>query len=404
MTDTKYTGCSIDELIEDKEFVAIVKRIQTNEAWEQFLQLHKGSKRNIIKAREIILLFKTNNGTLSNERKYGLWKNISSFSQEHSRMRKIARIKTYSKVAASILIILSLGSLLYLNFNKDVQEYKFSDSQIQLKPDTPILVLSNGDQVNLQKSGLNLTVLKNQNAIQIDSDSIINNQPAIDKTTKEVRLNEVIIPFGKKSKLLLSDGTIVWLNAGSRFAFPQKFEGKERAVFLEGEGYFEVAKNADQPFIVSTSSVAIKVLGTKFNVSAYQSDHFIETFLLEGRVSISANGKLFNDKIIMIPDQKATYNKIQKNFELKPEQNPEVYIAWVEGWYQFSNESLEQVFTKLGRYYNVSFEYDQSSISRALPVSGKLDLKDSLNEVMVVLSGVAKIKYQIVYDKVTIIH
>jgi len=104
----------------------------------------------------------------------------------------------------------------------------------------------------------------------------------------------------------------------------------------------------------------------------------------------------------MVPNQKATYSKSEKDIVLEPEMEPEKYIAWVEGWYQFKNESLEIVFLKLEKYYNIRFKYDQKIISGLLPVSGKLDLKDSLDEVMAVLSKIAKFKYQISGNSVII--
>lgn len=402
MEKNKYIGHSVDELIENQEFVALVKSIQTKEAWEQFLQLNETSKKNIIEAREIIVLFDTNDGILSKDKKYNLWKSIKRYDQEYYRKRKAIKLKTYIKVAASIVVLLSLGSLLYIFLNQDIQQYNFADIQEQTAGEAPILVLSNGEQVNLQNNNPNLTILKDQNAIQIDNDSIVNNEPIIDDSTKKVRLNELIIPFGTKSQLSLSDGTKVWLNAGSKLAFPQKFDGKRREVFLDGEAYFEVAKNEKQPFIISANNIDIRVLGTKFNVSAYQSDNLIETVLLEGSVSISEKGNLIKDKVVMVPNQKTVYNKTKKNIEVESVSDAEIYTVWINGWYEFSNVSLQQTFMKLERYYNVKFEYDQSSISRALPVSGKLDLKDSLDVVMEVLSGVSKIKYKIDENRVII--
>lgn len=402
MTKKKYIGCSFEDLLHDPEFVSVVTKINTEEEWSQFLQSHIESRNDIIQARKIIQLFKTNEEILPDEKKYKLWKNISRFNVEFSRNYRFSKIKTFSRIAASILIIISLGSLLYLHFNQSENPFQFSESLNNLKTEIPMLVLSNGNKIGLEKSESKITVLKGQNSIQINNDSIVENLSSIDKTTKEIKLNEVIIPYGKKSKLVLEDGTKVWLNAGSRFAFPQKFEGDERMVYLEGEAYFEVTKNVNQPFVISTNRIDVEVLGTKFNVHAYNTDDFIETVLLEGSINIWEKDRLFKDKILMTPNQKATYSKIEKTIILNPEPMPEMYIAWTGGWYQFTNERLELVLKKLEKYYNVSFEYDQAVISGVLPVSGKLDLKDSLDEVMVVLSKVAKFGYQISGNRVII--
>ena len=216
-------------------------------------------------------------------------------------------------------------------------------------------------------------------------------------------MNEVIVPYGKRPQLVLEDGTKVWLNAGSRLAFPQKFDGKKRTVFLEGEGYFEVAKNTSQPFMVHTSSVNIEVTGTKFNISAYQSDDFCQTVLLEGSVNVIGKSKLLNNRTSMLPNQKVTFNKNEQTLVRENEYFPELYVAWTEGWYSFSNESLTEIFKKVERYYNVKIEYNPDLISKALPVSGKLDLKDSISEVMKVLSLVVKVDFQIVEQEKVIV-
>ncbi len=402
MTEKSYTGFSVEDLIHDQEFVSIVIKTDTAEEWEQFLQLHNESKHNILQAKKIIQTFKINEGILPEGKKYKLWKNISRFNVAYTRNYRSARIKSVVRVAASILILISFGSLLYLYFSKVENQYQFSEARNELKTENSLLVLSNGNRVELGKSESKITVLKEQNAIQINNDTIMENGITIDENTNKIKLNEVIIPFCKKTSLVLGDGTKVWLNAGSRFAFPSKFEGEKREVYLDGEAYFEVVKNENQPFIVLTDNIDIQVLGTKFNVSSYHSDDFCETVLLEGSVNLCAKNKLFREKVLMVPNQKAVYSNADKKIVLKQEPDAAEFVAWVEGWYPFNNESLEQVIKKIGRYYNVSFEYDRTIISGLLPVSGKLDLKDSLAEVMVILSGVAKFSYEISGNRVII--
>ncbi len=402
MTENKYIGYSVEDLLHDQEFVVTVKKISETEEWEHFLAKHIESKNNITQARKIIQLFQTNEGKLSDERKYMLWENITNFKTERSRKSFSVVLKTFAKVAASILIIISIGSLIYQQLKPVSSQYQFSSSKSDLKSDNPLLVLSNGNTVELGKAESKIKVLKGQDAIQINNDQIVENQISSNEASNKIKYNEVIIPYGKKSKLILEDGTVVWLNAGSRLAFPQKFNGKKREVFLEGEAYFEVANNNLQPFIVSTEEINIEVLGTKFNVSAYKTDNFNETVLLEGKVNLRKKNKIFGDDIFLLPNQKATYDQSGKDFLLKQELNPERYIAWIEGWYEFSNENLQQVLKKLERYYNVSFEYDQNSIAGLLPISGKLDLKDSLDEVMIVLSRVTKFEYKIFKNSVVI--
>ncbi|MGQ8336263.1 FecR family protein [Sunxiuqinia sp. A32] len=394
MTDRKNNKLSIERLIEDKEFVSLVKSANSVKQWNRFLEEHAESRTEILQAREIICVINEKNKTLDKERRYKLWRDISNYEKEFKQRNNFRRITSYFKVAASILLIAAIGTLVYVEIRSNDSSYQFANSQIQEEVN-PLLILSSGEEVEIQKNDPNITVLKDQNAILVDDDSIMANNPVVDKKTQEIRFNEVIVPYGKKSKLILSDGTKVWLNAGSRLAFPQHFSGKIREVFLEGEGYFEVTKNGRTPFIVSTNNIKVEVLGTKFDICAYKTDISTETVLIEGRVNVWDSEKVFRNKYEMLPGQKATFDRGNKDIDLSFVENPERYIAWIEGWYSFSNEDLVQVFKKLERYYKITFDYDETVISKTLPISGKLDLKDSLNEVMVVLSGVAKFEYEI---------
>ena len=403
MDKEKYTGCSVENMLEDQEFLSIVNNIHTKKEWEQFLQSNDSAKNNILRAKKFIELFKTNEGKLAEERKFKLWKDISSYNKEFLPTIRLSKLWFFIRIAASLLTIVSVGSTIYFGFHQSENPYQFTDSLSEVKIESSLLVLSNGTKVELSDDRSSVEVLKDQDAILVNNDSIIQNLPARNQESNQMSLNKITVPFGRKTTIILADGTKVWLNAGSHFAFPQTFDRKKREVFLEGEGYFEVAKNKEQPFIVSTRNINVEVLGTKFNLSAYQSDNFCETVLLEGRVNVQSKGNLFNDKTTLTPNQKATYLSDKKELIRSVAPDAEIYISWINGWCQFSNENMVVVLAKLERYYNVKFVHDQALGSKAFPISGKLDLKESLNEVMSVLSKVAKINYQISGDKVTIV-
>lgn len=400
MKEEKYKGCSLEELLEDQDFVNQIISIQTNEEWENFLQANHSAKSNIVQARKIIQIFRVSEGRLRDEPKFNLWKNVSDFNINFSRKRKIAQLNVFIRYAASILIVLAIGSAIYWGFSTSDNKYSFSKIE-SVKDNNPILVLANKEKVELvSDKESNIIVLKNQDAILVNNDSIIQNTPH--SGTELNAFNEINVPYGKKVTLQLSDGTKVQLNAGSQFAFPQSFNGKNREVHLVGEGYFEVSKNEKQPFIVSTPKVDVKVLGTKFNLSAYSSDNICETVLLEGKVEIQGKGKVFNNRIDLAPNQKAIYFDDTKQLTKSNISDASIYTTWINGWYDFSNEKLDRVLVKLERFYNVKFIYDKPLVENALPISGKLDLKDSISEVMGVLSGVAKIDYKISNENIVI--
>jgi ferric-dicitrate binding protein FerR (iron transport regulator) len=130
------------------------------------------------------------------------------------------------------------------------------------------------------------------------------------KRTDNQGMNEISVPLGSKTTLVLGDGTKIWLNSGSKLKYPQKFQGNFREVTLTGEAFFDVAKDAYKPFIVKTSALNIKVLGTTFNVKSYPEEGTIETTLVKGAVTITQNNlSQQKEAIYLKPNQRATYIK-----------------------------------------------------------------------------------------------
>ena len=384
MTNKKYSGYSVEELLEDKEFVSFVKSLSSSEQWNLFLEQNPASKRELIKAKEVIGLFNEKSKSLDTESKDILWQDISRFDKEHSRKRKLHHINRYLKVAAALVLMAAIGSLVYQNLHSNYQSYQFSDAST-MQTENPLLILSNGQQVDIQKTDPNITVLKDQNAIQVDNDSILTNQPIIDQATREARFNEIIVPFGKRTRLLLSDGTKVWLNAGSRLAFPQNFEEGKREVFLEGEAIFDVAKRSDVRFLVHTKDFVVNVTGTVFNVTAYSDDASSNAVLAEGKIELTSKGGLFSKETIhMLPGTKVVYDPASKSMSAQ-RVNPDDYLSWRDGFMVIRGEKLQEILKKLSRYYNVKMILEDQAVA-AETFSGRLDLKESPREVLTVIS------------------
>jgi ferric-dicitrate binding protein FerR (iron transport regulator) len=165
--------------------------------------------------------------------------------------------------------------------------------------------------------------------------------------------NTIKVPFSKTFKITLSDGTIVHLNAGTTFTYPEQFVASEnlRKVMLKGEAYFEVSKDKTKPFIVEANEVSIEVLGTTFNVSNYQEDDFINCVLTEGSVRLSEKINPENS-ILLEPNTKATWQKEKKFFTKKPVKTSN-YNAWTQGELIFDKEAFNGIAKKIERYYNI---------------------------------------------------
>jgi len=393
---------SVEELLEDKEFIGWLLYENNKQIWETFIAENPGFKCKVNKAQEIIDMLRDHHDHLSDDDLIQIWKNIESFDEQFRNRKRLIRLYSVMRYAAMLIVILSLGSAGYWIYNKQLKPYHYHylTNALTGTNNQSHLILSNGRTVDLEKEDSRVA-MKGDQKIVIDDEKVIDLSK--DAKPEESQMNEMVVPYGKRSQLTLEDGTKVWLNAGSRLAFPAKFAGKKREVFLEGEGYFEVAHNKDMPFFVNTGEVAVKVLGTKFNISAYQTDERTETVLLEGQVALSERSALglLKSEMLMAPNQKASFDKNDRSMNLRIDLDVYSSIAWTEGWLRFSKQSMTDVLVKLQRYFNVQFVIDKKFSTDDL-ITGKLDLKESVGAVMIALSDIANIQYRIEGDKIYI--
>ncbi|ANH80172.1 hypothetical protein A8C56_03505 [Niabella ginsenosidivorans] len=204
---------------------------------------------------------------------------------------------------------------------------------------------------------------------------------------ERVSFIQIDVPLGARKKCILPDKTVVWLNAGSVFKYPSGFSGKTRKVFLNGEGYFEVTKDAGHPFIVTTSKGTITVTGTTFNVYAYAAKPRFVTALLEGHVSVIAkNGKAVN----LLPLQKAELNN--EALTISSISDPDEY-RWKDGLISFDNERITDVLERLGIAFGQKITIQHLDNPNLL-LTGKFRLKDGLEYALKVLSESYDITYK----------
>ena len=261
------------------------------------------------------------------------------------------------------------------------------DSPVILKmPDgESVPIDAKGEQVLANKAG---KLVAQQNGAQIRY--IKNN------LVEEVVFNEVIVPHGKKFQIILSDGTMVFINSGSSLRFPTNFlAGKERQVFLEGEAYFEVAKDEARPFLVTSSEIGIKVLGTHFVVSSYkESEKF--AVLAEGSVAVY-RGQVQDSPTIIAPGEKAT---IQENDVLVKSVHISDYLNWMEGSLSFNDELFKEIVLKIERHYGVEVENNYGALDS---MKFKGSFKDeSISDLLDTFKESAGFDYEIEHNKIII--
>jgi hypothetical protein len=215
------------------------------------------------------------------------------------------------------------------------------------------------------------------------------------RTADSLVYNTLKIPRGGAYSLQLSDGTKVMLNSDSRLKFPQSFSGDTREVYLEGEGFFQVAKDTAKPFIVHCEEYAVRVLGTTFNISAYRNDEVSMTTLVEGRVNIECG----NTVVALTPGLMAT---VADSKVTTREVNVDSYISWTKDQFSFSEERLEDLLKKISRWYDVEFLFDDDEI-RDYKFSGFMPRYESITNLFEILEQSANVSFVRKNDKKVII-
>lgn len=400
MVKNRYKDYSFEELINDQHFIEMIQKIETDQDLRRFISEHDLNEDDLTYIYELNLLFRQKTDSLDKERKDELWFKIKENYQSDRNNFSSFNWSNIIKIAASLLILIGIGSILYIGFNTDSDIY-LSELEQTSRTQNAVIQLASGELIEVEKEESTVKVL-DSNKIQVNDSKIYQGASSNKGLENELKMNTVNVPFGKKIMLELCEGTKVWLNAGTKFAFPQEFEEKERKVFIDGEGYFEVTKNKASPFIVLSKNMKVEVLGTKFNIDSYSTNNVCETVLLEGKVNVSSVNKLINKKHRILPNEKAIFNVDEEKMEVENEPKAVDRIAWIHGWYKFSNEKIDDVLFKIGKYYNIKFIYTKEVIDKALPISGKLDLQDSIGNVMSTISKISGIEYKIQDDAILI--
>jgi ferric-dicitrate binding protein FerR (iron transport regulator) len=250
----------------------------------------------------------------------------------------------------------------------------------------------------------------------------------ISKSNKQKQITSISAPLGSKSQVELPDGTKVWLNAGSKISYNSNFGESTREVTLSGEAYFDVIRKEKCPFLVKTIKlVSIKVLGTAFNVKAYQEEDYVETTVERGKVQVSKSSPESGEinTVTLLPKQKLKielntktlakdYSKPKKelnpvtaNTNIQPkeillEKNIEtkLYTSWKDGEWIIESESLESLATKIERNYNIEIEFKDSELKK-YTFSGVLK-DETLDQVLELMKLSAPIRYRIEQRKVVL--
>ncbi len=316
-----------------------------------------------------------------------------------ARQKRRQIIRIWYAAAAVILLVLSSG--LYFNNLKTKTTVIAKTESPRFKNDVlpgdnrAILTLDDGSQINLDDAQNGVLASENNTDIRKTGSGQLE-YSASNKLIETVKYNTLSTPMGGQYQLSLPDGSRVWLNSGSSIRFPTAFIGKERIIELKGEAFFDIRENKKMPFIVKTNmSMDIRVLGTQFNVMAYDDEKSINTTLLEGSVQLlKESGTAFLE-----PGQAAILNKGTGKIKVAPADIEEA-VAWKNGYFIFSNENIESIMRKVSRWYNVEVDY-QGNLSNKDFV-GTISRDKNISEILKMLELTGAIHFRIEGRRITV--
>lgn len=384
-----------NNLIHNPEFFEWVVRptTETDHYWKQFLADNPLRKKEFEEASFLIRSIIPKEKELSEAAIQQLWNRIENHTSKQKK--HIFRLSRWV-VAASILLVLGVSVVIYFQLAQDQDTPINYQAIVKVEPTDNEVMLIFSDQTEEIISSRDIEIQYDSiGEILVNSDKRLAQKPAESKSGEQ-QLNQLVVPRGKRTTLILSDGTKLWLNSGSRAIYPVVFAKKEREIFIEGEAYLEVAPDHIKPFFVVTNQIHVRVLGTKFNVSAYPEDASASVVLVEGSVQATVDSK----KVTMKPNQLLAYEKKTGATVLK-ETDVLRYISWKDGWIYCEKETMETLAAKLSRFYNVKIEFKDQQ-ARGLTLTGKLDLKTDCADIFKAISSTAPITYEIQNDVIVI--
>ena len=333
---------------------ALPHEVQELQEWRQAEPENEALFQRITRAEGIKASFQVY-GALDVQAAYKKIMKTPSGSEKHV-------IGHWMKYAAAILIPVALAMVVYLLTGYPKKELAEKEV-IQPGYNQAILVLSNGQNIALVDTAYR--VLEEDGEI-VGKDSL-NILKYVKTNSQKLVYNTIKVPYGGEYQVVLSDGSKVWLNAGSELNYPVNFVDANRSVSLKGEAYFEVSPDKERPFIVNTEHSKIKVFGTAFNVMSYEEDKEQQVTLIEGSVGVDVKGH----ETLLKPGQQARVDKHGAQIEVS-EVDVALYTSWTGGVLKFKNMPLRHLAARLSRWYNVDFYFANSTVPQ-MPFTGRVD-------------------------------
>ena len=314
------------------------------------------------------------------------WQRLDSSLVGRSRKGRWLFWTVGSVIAASVALLL----MFVFPFTRQVEQPETLVSQVGITPGgvKAILQSEDGKMIDLTSSTSSRIVTSDGLVLVNDSlkglrfdQSKLENQP--------MKYHTLAVPVGGEYHFTLADGTRVWVNSASEVRFPNCFSGKKREIYVKGEVYLEVARDEKHPFVVHAGENEVRVLGTRFNLTAYPDEQEVITTLVEGSV------EFWNDQssIRLKPGEQSVLDRETNNLE-KQKVDVSIYTSWVSGTYEYERMPLSDITRQLSRWYDVQFVYETTEFSNH-PFTGVVKRDQSLEEVLSIIEKTTNIKFKI---------
>jgi len=291
----------------------------------------------------------------------------------------------YLRAAAAVALLIIAAGIYWFSVKKQAPSQLAAGNiknNIQLKPggNKATLTLANGNVIALEdeQNGA-LGQQNNTKIIKLNNGQLVYNSEQEKSGNAPAVFNTLSVPRGGKYNITLADGTVVWLNAASSLTFPAAFTGKERQVTLSGEAYFEVATDPSRPFSVKVGDMQVKVLGTHFNIMAYNDEQSVNTTLLQGAVKIQST----TGEALLKPGQQAKMDHAGKVQVVHADLD--AVIAWKNGLFSFNNASIEEVMRQVARWFDAEIVYPDGIPQDRF--QGEIDRSSDITAVLKILEA-----------------
>lgn len=317
----------------------------------------------------------------------------NTLSLNTRRKTPLYQKKWFKYVTSSVAVIaLSIIALNYFTFQENPVPEKVEKNIFDPGSKKAYLLSMKGEKIDLSES---FEVKKEDGTVISNKSEGVISFEKTKPVKKTIEQQTIYVPKSGEYELVLADGSKVFLNSESQLTFPSYFEGDTRRVELTGEAYFEVKKDG-KPFIIQTSDLSIEVLGTSFNVNAYQTNSYINTTLVEGSIRIHLPEK--EQSFLLKPEHNFRLDKSSNEISVQ-QVNTDVYTAWVKGEFMFRNQPLAEIFAQLERWYDFKIIYENQDIAK-MRFSGSAEKVRPLNYLLNQIQAVTDIQYRSEGDKI----